>query len=141
MERINKKEKDFFSKNKQRWLIHGDAHPENVIKMGKKKIAFIDYTDICLSDFARDIGTFMQQLEYMVERKIKDSSYARHLLNMFIEEYFSKSKKDLNQDVKERIDNYYYWTTMRTATHFLLKSDPEPDRAKPLIEKVLQEFT
>ncbi|MEA3449590.1 MAG: phosphotransferase [Patescibacteria group bacterium] len=137
---INQREKDFFRNNKTRWLIHGDAHPGNVIKMGKKKIAFIDYTDICLSDFTRDIGTFMQQLEYMIKRKLKDAGYADYLLNLFIQKYFFKSKTSLDRDIKERIDNYYYWTTMRTATFFLLKSEAEPERARPLIEKVLQEF-
>jgi thiamine kinase-like enzyme len=139
--KINNREKAFFSNNKERWLVHGDAHPENVIKMGKKKIALIDYTDICLSDFARDIGSFMQQLEYMTERKIGDSSYARLLLRMFFDHYFKESKVKYTEDVKERIDNYYYWTSMRTATHLLLKSDSKPERAEPLIEKVMQEMT
>ncbi|MCK5211258.1 aminoglycoside phosphotransferase family protein, partial [Candidatus Parcubacteria bacterium] len=104
-----KKEKDFLCGSDKQWLVHGDAHPENVIKMGNKKIAVIDFTDICLSDFARDLGSFLQQLEFMVMRKIKDLEYADKLKKMFLDSYFEKSREKLNKEVKARINNYYNW--------------------------------
>jgi hypothetical protein len=61
--RLIEAEKKFFSNNDKRWIVHGDAHPENVIRMSRKKIAVIDFTDICISDHARDLGSFAQQLE------------------------------------------------------------------------------
>jgi hypothetical protein len=47
--------------------------------MSDKKIAVIDFTDICLSDFARDLGTFIQQLEFMANRKIGDHEYTEKI--------------------------------------------------------------
>jgi len=68
------------------------ALPENIIKMSKKKIAVIDFTDICLADFARDIGSFMQQLEFMILRKVEKEGYAVKIKEMFKKEYFNLSK-------------------------------------------------
>lgn len=135
---IEEKEEKFLADTSRRWLVHGDAHPENVIKMGKKKIAVIDFTDLCLSDFARDIGTFLQQLEYMCNRKIQDSGYAEKIKDIFLSSYLKNAKIKMNDALKDRIDNYYNWTTMRTATFFLLKDKPEPERAKALLEQVVK---
>ncbi|MDD5032125.1 MAG: aminoglycoside phosphotransferase family protein [Patescibacteria group bacterium] len=129
-------EENFLASTAERWLIHGDAHPENVIKAGRKKIAVIDFTDICLSDFARDLGCFLQQLEYMIMRKINDEEYAGKVKDLFLENYSKNAKIKLDDNLRKRINNYYNWTAMRTATFFLLKYKPEPDRSEPLIEKV-----
>jgi len=129
-----KKEENFLASTDKRWLIHGDAHPENIIKMGKKKIALIDFTDICLGDFARDLGCFLQQLEYMSIRKIEDREYTEKLKKIFLDHYLKNAKIKLDDNLQGRINNYYNWTTMRTATFFLLKYGPQPERAIPLIE-------
>ena len=68
-------EENFLSSTSTRWLVHGDAHPENIIKMSVRKIGVIDFTDLCLADFSRDIGAFLQQLDYMCGRKIADPDY------------------------------------------------------------------
>ncbi len=139
---FTKKESTFFNNHKERWLVHGDAHPENIIKMGKKKIAVIDFTDLCLADFARDLGTFIQQLEYMMNRKIHDSDYTKDTIKLFIDSYFAKSKNTkLNNSVLERINTYYNWTAIRTATHFLLKDQPEPKRARKIINNIKKSLT
>ena len=65
---LNEQEKKILKKTNRRWLIHGDAHPENVIKISENKIGVIDFTDMCLADFARDLGSFLQQLDYMCSR-------------------------------------------------------------------------
>ena len=130
-------EKEFFRLSDRRWLIHGDAHPENVIKMGRKKTAVIDFTDLCLGDFARDLGSFTQQLEFMGNRKINDPDYADKIKNIFLDQYFKHSpRRKLNDALRARIDLYYHWTAMRTATFFLIKNDAEPERAATIIEKV-----
>ena len=104
--------------------------------MGKKKLAVIDFTDICLSDCARDLGCFLQQFEYMSMRKINDVEFTEKIKKLFLENYFKNAKIKMDDDLQKRIDNYYNWTNIRTATFFLLKDRAEPDRATPLIEKV-----
>lgn len=131
-----KKEEKFLRSSSNKWLIHGDAHPENIIKINKHKIAVIDYTDMCLSDFARDLGGFMQQVEFMINRKIEDRSYGIKIKVFFLEEYLKNAKLKLDEDLKERIDNYYNWTMIRTATFFLIKHNPEPDRGRALLEQL-----
>lgn len=133
---LNQREKAFFESTPKRWLIHGDAHPENVICMSKRKIGVIDFADLCLSDFARDLGSFTQQLEYMIMRKICNQEYANEMKVFFLDSYYAKSKDKRTEEVDSRMLNYYSWTAMRTATYFLLKDDPQPERAKPLVEGV-----
>lgn len=129
-------EQIFFKSNEERWPTHGDAHPENIIRMSKRKTAVIDFTDLCLADFTRDLGTFVQQLEFMANRKGHDQDYIEKICNLFLDSYFASSKNVLDEDVKMRINTYYNWTAIRTATHFLLKDYREPDRAVPLIENI-----
>lgn len=135
-----KNEDNFLQSTDQGWYVHGDAHPENIIKMGKKKLAVIDFTDICLSDFARDLGTFLQQLEYMILRKIDNKKFAREMNELFLDNYLDNAKMELDKSLKQRINNYYNWTAIRTATFFLIKYKSEPERAIPLIDKVKKDL-
>lgn len=134
------REEEFIAQSQELWLVHGDAHPENVIRMGKRKLALIDFGDMCVSDFARDLGTFIQQLEYMVMRKIGEQSTADKLTGLFLNSYLEETRRKLDDDLKERIKTYYLWTAMRTATHFLLKDFRQPDRAEPLLAQVRKEL-
>ena len=137
---INQKEKDFFSLTKQRWLIHGDAHPENVISINKNKIGVIDFTDICMADYARDLGTFLQQLEFMMIRKINDQLLAEKIKQLFLKNYLKNVKITIDNNLQKRIDNYYNWTALRTAIFFLLKDQSMPDRAHGLLIKLCQDL-
>jgi len=130
------KEELFLSQTKNRWLVHGDAHPENVIKMSEKKIGVIDFTDLCLADFARDIGAFLQQLNYMIGRKIGDKSFLEETKQSFLENYLKFSKIKIDGPLQERIIIYYHWTALRTATYFLIKHNAEPGRARTLLKEV-----
>ena len=133
-------EEKFLSSTGQRWLIHGDAHPENIIKMSKKTIALIDFTDICLSDFARDIGSFLQQIEFMCSRKINNRDFIKKIKSVFLNNYLNNVKIKLNGSLQERIDNYYNWTSMRTATFFLLKANSEPERVHGLLVRICKDM-
>lgn len=136
---------DFFIKKENKYLnnpknkhclVHGDAHPQNVIRMGKKKIGVIDFADLSLSDPARDIGSFLQQLNYMTMRKIGDRQYAQKLRKIFLESYIKNAKIKMSKELSERIEMYHNWTSLRTATHLLLQENPRPDRAAELIKEV-----
>lgn len=129
-------ENDFFNLTNKRWLIHGDAHPENVIKIGRKKIAMIDFTDICSSDFARDLGSFTQQLDYKLIRYSYNKNYIKKIKDIFLETYCKKSKIKNNIRLKERIRLYYCFTALRTAAFWLLRHNPKPDRAENLISEI-----
>lgn len=129
-------EERFLNSTTQRWYVHGDAHPENIIRSGQNKISVIDFSDLSLSDFARDIGAFLQQIEYMCRNRLGGLAYTSHLKEIFLQHYFENSSIQMSEDLKRRIDVYYYYTSLRTATFFLFKSGPEPDKAYPLIEGV-----
>ncbi|MDP2736347.1 MAG: aminoglycoside phosphotransferase family protein [bacterium] len=137
---INQEEKDFFSSTERRWLIHGDAHPENVIIIDKDKIGVIDFTDICLADYARDLGTFVQQLEFMMLRKIEGQGQVEKIKQLFLNSYFKNTKINLDESLNKRINNYYNWTALRTAIFFLLKDKAEPERAHGLLIKISQDL-
>ena len=133
---ISQKEKDYFSGGGRQYLIHGDAHPKNVIKMSQDKIAVIDFTDMCLADFTRDLGSFLQQLDFMGREKIKDRSYVDKIKNMFLDNYLLNSKIKLDGNAEERINNYYNWTALRTAAFFMLKDQPQPKPSHELIAAI-----
>lgn len=101
-------------------LIHGDAHPENIIKVGKNKIGLIDFTDFSPADFARDLGAFIQQIEYKIVRKVEDLEFAREMKKLFLTEYLHASGKNLDENLQERINLYYDWTALRTAVYWFL---------------------
>lgn len=117
-------------------MIHGDAHPENVIRLDADRIGVIDFVDMSVGDRARDLGTFLQQLDYMTGRKIGDSAFSQEVKDLFLTTYLKSAKIELTEELKARISLYYNWTAIRTATYFLMKHNPEPDRASPLIDQV-----
>lgn len=133
---IREREARFLAASDRRWLVHGDAHPENVIKISEKKVAFIDYADVCLGDFARDLGSFIQQLDYMGGVKAGYPRQASELKDTFLNNYKYFSGISVDPALRERMDVYYYWTAMRTATHFLLRHNYSREKAKPLLEEV-----
>lgn len=137
---INQKEKQYFANNNQLYLIHGDAHAKNIIKMSEDKIAVIDFTDMCLADYTRDLGSFLQQLDFMGSEKIKNQTYVEKIKNIFFKNYLFNSKIKIDDCIKDRINNYYNWTALRTATFFLLRDKPEPARAHKLLIKIYKNF-
>lgn len=137
--------KEFVSKEKRLYnkknlcLIHGDAHLENIIDTGTGKIGMIDFADFCVGDFARDLGTFLQQLEYRsVSVKTGLRNFEREIKykTIFLESYLEERKIKLKRKLKKRIKLYYDWTMLRTATYFFLKAESEPERAVYLLNKV-----
>jgi len=135
-----KREREFLSPSGKRWVVHGDVHPENVVKISSRKIAFIDFTDLCLADFARDLGSFLQQLEYKMSRREYEPEKINRIKNIFLEEY-EKKRGTLTEEEKKRIEMYRFWTAFRTAIFHLLKHDPQPERAMPLIEEIKKYFS
>lgn len=133
---LMEKENKFFNQNIKKCLIHGDVHPDNIIKMGREKMAMIDFADICLSDFARDLGSFIQQLDHRFAKLEYTKEYSDKIKELFLQTYCKKAKIKMTEELKERIDLYYNWTTIRTATFWLLKYKPDPERADLLIKKV-----
>jgi hypothetical protein len=121
-------------------LIHGDAHPENIIRLNSGQIGVIDFVDMTIGDPMRDVASFLQQLDYMGMRKIGDRAYVDKIKNIFLTTYLKHAKLNLTDEIQKRLDLYYYWTSIRTATFFLMKHDPEPDRAEPLIALASEMF-
>lgn len=125
------KEEEFLNSTNRRWLIHGDAHPENIIKMNDIKVAVIDFTDMSLADFTRDLACFLQQFEYMgIQKKKLAPEYVGQIRQLFLDNYFANSPEKLDAGVKARIDNYYNWTMMRTITYLLMAGVIDRDEAK-----------
>ena len=130
------REESFLDSSIRLWLVHGDAHPENVVLTADHKLAMIDFTDICLSDFARDLGAFLQQLDYMVKHKTDDPVFTDKIKKIFLNSYLEFAKIKMDESLEARINNYYYWTMLRTASFFLFKHDAQPESARPLLEMI-----
>ncbi|NTW22534.1 phosphotransferase [Candidatus Falkowbacteria bacterium] len=135
-QRFTQSENQIFAEKRHLRLIHGDAHPENVIRLNDGRIGVVDFTDMSLGDVARDLGTFLQQLEFMTERKMDNPDFAKKAMGIFLSSYLRESGLKMSDNLQERMDIYYNWTTIRTASYFLLKHDPQPERAEPMIASV-----
>ncbi|MBU4331758.1 phosphotransferase [Patescibacteria group bacterium] len=125
-------------KNRQ-CLIHGDLHPENVVinAHDESEITIIDYTDICVADFARDLGNFLQQFEYMTSRYNQElSQNMASLQKSFLNEYLNKRDLELYDELRRRISMYMAWTAFRSATFFLTKGFAEREEAEKLIKRI-----
>jgi len=131
-------EEVFFSKNHKLCLIHGDAHPENVIRTSPDSIGIIDFTDLCLGDFARDLGTFTQQLEYKIMAKIGNQEFADKMQKLFLDTYFKAAGLVDSVELEARRKLYYNWTAIRTATYLFLKFGHNEEQANALFQKVKQ---
>ena len=131
-----KQENLFFSSDSKLSLIHGDAHPENIIKTNTNKIGLVDFTDFCLGDYARDLGSFMQQLEYKITSKAGDYNFAQEMKKLFLDTYLKVGHKTLDADLERRIKLYYNFTAIRTASFFFLKEGHDEVRGDNLINQV-----
>jgi len=117
-------------------LIHGDAHPENFIITKPEQIGLIDFTDFCLGDPARDLGTFLQQLDYKVIKKVGDNHFAAELRQLFLDHYLAATQQALTPDLQARIDLYYNWTAIRTSVYWFLKFGHNERRGAELLQAV-----
>jgi aminoglycoside phosphotransferase (APT) family kinase protein len=117
-------------------LIHGDAHAENIIVVSEQQLGLIDFTDLCLGDRARDLGSFMQQLEYKIVNKVNDVAFATRMTELFLQTYLSATQTTLTPDLQARIDLYYNWTAIRTATYWFLKAGHNEERGIKLLQQV-----
>lgn len=126
----------FFARGDRLALVHGDAHPENIIATGEGKVGLIDFADLCLADPARDIGAFLQQLEYKINTKIGDGILAKEMMDLFLENYLQAANLESTPELQERIALYYNWTAMRTAIYWFLKFEHNEERAVKLLEQV-----
>jgi aminoglycoside phosphotransferase len=113
-------EESFLAGTPRLWLIHGDAHPENIIKLEDGQLGVIDFGDFSLSDFARDLGCFTQQLWYMMTKAGWKEAAIKSTQKSFLDEYARASGCHYDAGLQARIDNYYHWTFVRTITYLLL---------------------
>ncbi len=128
------KEEEYLNKNLELCLVHGDFHTENIIRVSSRKVGLIDFTDFSLSDYARDLGNFLQQLEYKLELKYYyERDFIKEMKHLFLNEYLNESGKTLDDGLQARINNYYKWTALRTAAYWLMKDKPEPKRAEAIV--------
>jgi len=115
-------------------LIHGDLHPENVIiNSAEGHISIIDYTDICIADPMRDLGSFMQQLSFMGLGKRSDEEIKK-MQDHFIAAYEQARKQELSESERKRILLYQAWTAFRSTVYFLTKEPPEEREARHTLE-------
>jgi aminoglycoside phosphotransferase (APT) family kinase protein len=129
-------EEAYFQAGGRLSIIHGDAHPENIIQTSTDRVGLIDFTDMCVGDFARDLGSFLQQLEYKLVKKVSDAVASAAKKKIFLNAYFAASGIEMTAALQERINLYYNWTAIRTATYWLLKHNNDESAAVSLIKQV-----
>jgi aminoglycoside phosphotransferase (APT) family kinase protein len=109
-------------------LIHGDYHPENIIFKSSEldKIKVIDFTDLALGDPMVDLGSFIQQFDFMCF-EILDRKKINSLKINFLENYFLEKFENIDIQYINRINFFQAWVVMRTTILlFYAKSAKHP---------------
>lgn len=109
-------------------IIHGDYHPENIIVKSSEPetVKVIDFTDLSLGDPMVDLGSFIQQIDFMGFECLPRKDINNYKL-IFLEYYFSKTFADIEINDLKRINLYQAWVVLRTTLLlFYAKSASHP---------------
>ncbi len=121
---LQEKHKDLY----QAVLIHGDYHPENIIFKSSEldKIKVIDFTDLALGDPMVDLGSFIQQFDFMCFEILDRKKINSFKIN-FLESYFLEKFENIDIQYINRINFFQAWVVMRTTVLlFYAKSAKHP---------------
>lgn len=130
-----KRHEELFDKSLKPCLVYGDYHPENVIltSLEAKKIKMIDFTDVALGDPMVDVGSFLQQLDFMGHRFFSRAK-VNYEKEYFVTSYFGQKFADIPLEFFPRINLYQAWVALRTAAFlFYMHKD---DSVKFLLDEV-----
>ena len=105
--------------SQQKYFVHGDFHPENIIISQTGEINLIDFTDAVISDYCQDLGSFLQQLGYMTGNQYSKRQIDNYQ-KLFISSYFNIRKIKYNQNIENKINLFQAWNALRSS--FLLSS-------------------
>lgn len=107
-------------------VIYSDYHPENIIvpQYSKQGITVVDFTDLALGDPYRDVGTFLEQVEFMA-RKFMPKENGRQLQKIFLREYSLINVLKYKKQDWQRINLYCLWACLRNIIYFFYKKDPD----------------
>ena len=82
----------------------------------------------------------MQQLEYKIIRNLEDNVFVLKMKRLFLNSYLQMANISLDESLQSRLDLYYNWTAIRTATFWLLKHGCELEKAERSINLVKNNF-
>ncbi|PIS04851.1 MAG: hypothetical protein COT81_04305 [Candidatus Buchananbacteria bacterium CG10_big_fil_rev_8_21_14_0_10_42_9] len=107
-------------KPEKKTLCHGDFHPENIIiqKQNHKIIDVIDFTDTGLCDPAYDLGSFMQQLDFM-SRIYTPAAKIEKLQQQFFNTYLSNRNIAASDELIYKITLFQILTALKSAIFFM----------------------
>jgi len=85
-------------KNSQKRIVHHDFHPKNIF-LGKNKIWVLDFSESRLSNQIIDIISFLCQIDFVNQERIKRFSQKeiRRFSRIFLQEYFGRKWKKILQ--------------------------------------------
>jgi len=123
LENMENLEKEY-NKYLDRSLIYGDYHPENIIikDLETDHLKMIDLTDVCLGDPMIDLGTFLQQFDFMGHNFISRKKMNKYK-DYFVKIYFNEEIKNINIKYINRINLYQSWTALRTSVFLFYMKD------------------
>ncbi len=111
-------------------LIYGDYHPENVIlrNLRSRRLSMIDLSDVTFGDPYRDVGTFIQQFDFMSQNFLARKDI-NNLKKYFVEQYTGLPFNDIPIDHIRRINMYQALTAVRSSVWLF-----EPESRKVSLE-------
>lgn len=118
----------------KRVVVHGDYQLENlIINQDQNSAGMVDLTDVVYGNPYRDLGTFIQQMSFML-RLQHPKKQLYYWKRVFLEEYFGCSYQDITSEIFQQINLYQSWTAWRSALYiFLMKG------AKSLVVELLKD--
>lgn len=117
---------NLYSRDLKSTLVYGDNHPENVIieNLNTDHLEMIDFNDVALGDPLLDLGTFLQQFDFMSHPFISRSQIHSYKTN-WLQDYFGPGRVISAAEIS-RINLYQAWTALRSAVFiFYMKENDD----------------
>ena len=97
-------------------LIYGDYHPENIIlhQLDTHRLIMIDLSDVTLGNPYRDVGTFVQQFDFMSQPWLLRPDI-NNLKRYFVEQYTGKDFAQIKTEHIRLINLYQAMTAVRSS--------------------------
>lgn len=111
-------------------LIYGDYHPENIIlrNLRSRRLSMIDLSDVTLGNPYRDVGTFIQQFDFMSQNFLPRKDI-NNLKKYFIEQYTGLPFADVPIEHIRMINLFQALTAVRSSVWLF-----EPESRKVSLE-------
>ena len=119
--RLSRAKLQYLKSKRNRVVVHGDLHPENVIILNhdykNPKLGMIDIENASLDSREYDLGSFLEQLEIMATPFYKKSEI-QSFQKAFLNSYLKQARLKLDPQMQKQINLYKAFFGLKAAIFY-----------------------